>query len=142
MPAWPAYLLLVASIPLLVPTLPRRLGARVEPVATRTVTPRWIAVAAVATVLVPGVADRGVLGARQDASSRRSSQDFESGNILTPVDDGLRLDVRQDGTARRLTWTDGGPWRADVFYRVYRHDGPGDDTVCLLSGRCRLVTAS
>ena len=62
-------------------------------------------------------------------------QDFASGNILTPVDDGLRLDVQQDGAARDGSrWTDGGPWRADVFYRVYRHDGPGDDTVCLLSG--------
>ena len=41
--------------------------------------------------------------------------------------------MRRDGSSRRLTWTDGGPWRADVFYRVYRHDGPGDDTICLLS---------
>ena len=30
MPAWPAYLLLVASIPLLVPTLARRLGERCD----------------------------------------------------------------------------------------------------------------
>ncbi len=46
-------------------------------------------------------------------------QDFPSGNILTPVDTGVRLDVERDGTARRLTWTGGGPWRAKVFYRVY-----------------------
>ena len=31
MPAWPAYLLLFASIPLLIPTLARRLGERVQP---------------------------------------------------------------------------------------------------------------
>jgi len=61
-------------------------------------------------------------------------QDFDSGNILSPVDDSVQLDVQRDGSSRRLTWTDGGPWRADVFYRVYRHDGPGDDTICLQSG--------
>ncbi len=133
MPAWPAYLLLLASIPLLVPTLPRRLGARVQPVTSGPVTQRWIAIAAVATVLVPGVAiaASSALGKTQQ---KTVVQDFESGNILTPVDDGLRLDVQQEGPARRLSWTDGGPWRADVFYRVYRHDGPGDDTFCLLSG--------
>ena len=42
--------------------------------------------------------------------------------------------MRAEGTSRRLTWTSGGPWRADVFYRVYRHDGAGDDTICLPSG--------
>ena len=45
----------------------------------------------------------------------------------------MQLDVQRDGSSRRLTWTDGGPWHANVFYRVYRHDGPGDDTLCLLS---------
>jgi len=133
MPAWPAYLLLFASIPLLVPTLPRRLGARVQPVATRSATPRWIAVAAVLTVLIPGaaIAIASPLGKTQQ---KTVVQDFDSGNILTPVDEGLALEVRQEGTARRLTWASGGSWRADVFYRVYRHDGPGDDTICLQSG--------
>ena len=37
--------------------------------------------------------------------------------------------ARRGGSHGRV----GGPWRADVFYRVYRHDGPGDDTLCLLS---------
>jgi len=133
MPAWPAYLLLFASIPLLVPTLPRRLGARVAPVTSRPVASPWIAVAAIATVLVPGVAI-AASSALDETQQKTVVQDFESGNILTPVDDGLRLDAKQEGAARRLTWTEGGPWRSDVFYRVYRHDGPGDDTICLRSG--------
>jgi hypothetical protein len=133
MPAWPAYLLLFASIPLLVPTLPRRLGARVAPVTSRPVASHWIAVAAIATVLVPGVAI-AASSALDETQQKTVVQDFESGNILTPVDDGLRLDAKQEGAARRLTWTDRGPWRSDVFYRVYRHDGPGDDTICLRSG--------
>jgi hypothetical protein len=134
MPAWPAYLLLFATIPLLVPTLPRRLGDRVQPVATAATGPRWIALAAILTVLVPGAAI-AASSALPLTQQKTVVQDSESGNILTPVDEGVSLDVQQEGTARRLTWTGGGPWRADVFYRVYRHDGPGDDTICLKSGQ-------
>jgi hypothetical protein len=135
MPAWPAYLLLFASIPLLVPTLARRLGDRVLPRATTPVAPRWIAVAAVVTVLVPGIAIAisSPLG-RTEAQQQTVVQDFESGNILTPVDDGVQLAVQSDGASRRLSWTGGGSWRADVFYRVYRHDGSDEDTVCYQSG--------
>jgi hypothetical protein len=134
MPAWPAYLLLFASIPLLVPTLARRLGHRVGPVASTPVAPRWIAVAAVAAVLVPGlaIAASSPLG-EPEARTKTVVQEL-GGNILTPVDDSVRLVVRQDGSSRRLEWTGGGSWRAAVFYRVYRHDGPGDDTLCVLSG--------
>jgi hypothetical protein len=134
MPAWPAYLLLFASIPLLVPTLPRRLGHRVGPVTSTPVAPHWIAVAVVAAVLVPGlaIAASSPLG-KPEAQKETVVQEL-GGNILTPVDDSVRLEVRQDGSSRRLEWTSGGSWRADVFYRVYRHDGPGDDTLCVLSG--------
>ncbi len=133
MPAWPAYLLLFASIPLLVPTLARRLGDRVTPVTSRSVAPRWIVIAAVLGVLVPSIAIllSSPLGRIQDETV---VQDFPGGNILTPVDNAVGLEVQGSGPTRRLTWTSGGSWRADVFYRVYRHDGAGDDTVCLPSG--------
>jgi hypothetical protein len=134
MPAWPAYLLLFAAIPLLVPTLARRLGSRVAPTTSESASTRWIVVAAVATVLVPGVAIAASSPlSRQQAQDRTVVQDFPSGNILTPVDTGVRLDVQRDSSARKLTWTSGGPWRAKVFYRVYRYDGPGEDTKCFLS---------
>jgi hypothetical protein len=135
MPAWPAYLLLFASIPLLVPTLARRLGDRVLPPPTASIAPRWIAVAAVVLVLLPALAIvvSSPLG-RTEAQRQTVVQDFESGNILTPVDVGVRLAVRQEGASRRLSWTGGGSWRADVFYRVYRHDGSDEDTVCYQSG--------
>ncbi|HEX4746578.1 MAG TPA: hypothetical protein VFU99_06805 [Gaiellaceae bacterium] len=133
MPAWPAYLLLFASIPLLVPTAARRLGDRMRPVTVGAVRTRWIVVAATATVALPAlaIAISSPLGQTQE---RTVVQDFEGGNILTPIDAAVELAVRADGPARRLTWTGGGSWRADVFYRVYRHDGPGADTTCLLSG--------
>ena len=141
MPAWPAYLLLFASIPLLVPTLARRLGDRA---CSRRRPGRLAAL------------DRRRGRARDRARSRRSRsprprrsagrstqtvvQDFESGNILTPVDDGRRARRRaRRRTARRLTWTDGGPWRADVFYRVYRARRPGRRHGLLALGRRRLV---
>jgi len=136
MPAWPAYLLLFAAIPLLVPTLARRLGDRVQPAATTPVTIRWIGVAVAVAVVLPAVA----IAASSPLDKPRAQAKtvvqggFEDGNILTPVDGGVRLTVRQEGTARRLDWTGGGSWRADVFYRVYRHDGAGEDTVCYQTG--------
>jgi hypothetical protein len=133
MPAWPAYLLLFSTIPLLVPTLARRLGARVRPSTSTPVAPRWVVVAAIVTVVLPGVAV-ALSSPLGETQQKTVVQDFPSGNILTPVDDGVRIAVRQEGASRRLAWTQGGPWRADVFYRVYRHDGPGNDTTCYLSG--------
>jgi hypothetical protein len=132
MPAWPAYLLLFAAIPLLVPTFARRLGSRVEPATSEIVSTRWIVVATVATVLVPGlaIAASSPLGGTQQ---KTVVQDFPSGNILTPVDTGVRLNVQRDGPTRKLTWTSGGSWNAKVFYRVYRHDAPGADTQCVIS---------
>jgi hypothetical protein len=133
MPAWPAYLLLFATIPLLVPTAARALGDRVAPVTSGGLRTRWIVVAAVVALAIPAaaIAVSSPLGQTQ---TQTVVQNFEGGNILTPVDDGVRLEVTGSSSTRRLTWTSGGPWRAGVFYRVYRHDGPGADTNCLQSG--------
>jgi hypothetical protein len=133
MPAWPAYLLLFASIPLLVPTLARRLGERMQPPSSSNVSLRWIGVVAFATVVIPAVAIAASTPLEPPPTRAVVQGDFPEGNILTPVDRSVELEVVQAGADRRLTWTSGGPWRADVFYRVYRHDGPGEDTECLLS---------
>ena len=130
MPAWPAYLLLFASIPLLVPTLARRLGERLRPPAARPVRWRWVALTAAVSIGVPVAATAAAT--RTTPTSPAVVQEFESGNILTPVDTDLRLDVRSDSRGRRLVWTTT-TWRAGVFYRVYRADGPGPDTQCALS---------
>jgi hypothetical protein len=136
MPAWPAYLLLFATIPLLVPTLARRLGDRVQPPALGgPVAMRWVFVGAVLTVALPGAAIAiSAPLTRTEAQDKTVVQDFEGGNILTPVDTGVQLAVQQEGGSRRLSWTGGDSWRADVFYRVYRHDGSDEDTVCYQSG--------
>jgi hypothetical protein len=132
MPAWPAYLLLFASIPLLVPTLARRLGERMQPPSTSNVSLRWIVAVAVGTVAIPAVAI-AASSPFEPPPVKSIVQEFDNGNILTPVDDEVELRVERDVSGARLTWTSGGPWRADVFYRVYRHDGPGDDALCLPS---------
>jgi hypothetical protein len=120
MPAWPAYLLLFASIPLLVPTLARRLGERMRVPVSRPVAPRWVAAAAVLSLLVPGV----VIAASSplEGPELALTQDDAGNFILTSVDTsvGLRAETTPGGT--RLTWDDDAR-RADVFYRVYRTVG-------------------
>ena len=131
MPAWPAYLLLFAAIPLLVPTLARRLGERIRPPKTIAIQWRWVGVAAIAAVVVP----LGVIAASDPVTPPTPAiiQPTESGaNILTPVDDGIETQVERTGTSVRVSWTPSS-WRAAIFYRVYRSDGPEDDTQCVQS---------
>ncbi|TML71736.1 MAG: hypothetical protein E6G11_06495 [Actinobacteria bacterium] len=130
MPAWPAYLLLFAAIPLLVPTLARQLGDRIRPPASKPIRPRWVVLAAVVTVAVPAVAT--ATSSRIHPPTPAVVQEFPSGNILTPVDKGIHVRTERVASGQRITWTDG-PWRAKVFYRVYRSFHSGKDIECALS---------
>jgi len=120
MPAWPAYLLLFASIPLLVPTLARRLGNRLRAPSLSPVAWRWIVVAAVLTVVVPAaaIAASSPVAGPEDAVFQDDAGNF----ILTPIDEGVELQVARTDSGQRLSWTSG-PWLGDVFYRVYRSEG-------------------
>ena len=125
MPAWPAYLLLLAAIPLLVPTLARRLGERMRAPAAPPVARRWIAVVAALTVLIPASAI--AVSSPLEGPALALTQDDVGNFILTSVDDSVELRVERVAEGHRLTWDDG-PWRANVFYRVYRAEG--DDVDC------------
>jgi hypothetical protein len=129
MPAWPAYLLLVASIPLLVPRLASSLGPRSDPPQSSRISPRWVAITAVLTLVVPAAATAASSQIRPP-SPPALVQDLGSSAILTPVDTGIQLEVQPVGRSNVLRWTVDGSWRADVFYRVYRKDGGGDDLLC------------
>jgi hypothetical protein len=134
MPAWPAYLLLLASIPLLIPTLARRLGDRMRAPAAAAVRLSWVAVAAVLTLAVPFAA---TAAATRIAPPDMPAilQQFESGTtILTPVDEEIELAAVREGDAVRLRWEEGSTWRAEVFYRVYRTDRAGSDLQCVTEG--------
>ncbi len=132
MPAWPAYLLLLASIPLLVPTLARRLGERtLPPQAPAPVSRRWIAVAAVLTIGVPAAATAASEQIEPPAPAALVQTTASETTILTPVDDEIELRAERVGAAQRLSWSGDGPWRANVFYHVYRTDGPVSDIECV-----------
>ena len=131
MPAWPAYLLLFASIPLLVPTLARRLGARVTAPAYTDVRWRWVGVAAGLLVVLPAAATAA--SSRISPPTPTIAQEQPDGStLLTPIDESARLTVTRVGNAARLAWADG-PWRAGVFYRVYRSARPDGDLQCATS---------
>jgi hypothetical protein len=131
MPAWPAYLLLFASVPLLVPTLARRLGARVAAPACTQVRWHWIGVAAALLVVLPAAATAA--STRIAPPTPTISQEQPDGStLLTPIDESMQLTLTRVGNAARLAWTDE-PWRASVFYRVYRATRPDGDLQCATS---------
>ncbi len=127
MPAWPAYLILFAAIPLLVPTLARRLGDRLRPLEFRPLEFRWVVVAAVLAVAIPAVAIAA--SSPSTRPERAVFQDDVDNFILTPIDDDVVLEGERTSAGQRLSWTPGGPWLGDVFYRVYRLD-EGPDVEC------------
>ena len=118
MPAWPAYLIVFAAIPLLVPTLARRLGDRVLPTLAKPLAWRWVVVAAMLTIAVPTVAI--VASAPSTRPERAVFQDDGGNFIMTPIAENVDLEVRRTEDGGLVSWTPGGPWRGDVFYRVYR----------------------
>ena len=124
MPAWPAYLILLAAIPLLVPTFQRRLGERLEPPRPRPV-PAWaVVVAAALLAVVPLVA---VTAATVQRGPDRA---VTYRNVLTPVDSSyVRMRAVRHGPAVRLAWEDRGGFRP-AFYVVLRTKGAGPDVDC------------
>ncbi len=80
------------------------------------------------TVVVPWRRHRGVDAARA-AADQGGRPGLRGRRTSSPRSTTASSSASSErGPGPRLSWTDGGPWRADVFYRVYRHDGPGDDT--------------
>lgn len=137
MPGWPAYVLLAAAIPFLVPGLYRRAASHAEPPPAReTVRRRWVAVAAVPLAFLPIV---WVAAARPiHDESRAVLQDTGSTQMLTPVDPSIVVRVTPDGEARVITWDD--PHRrAKVFYRVFRTLGAEPDVLCDTKGAADCV---
>jgi hypothetical protein len=135
MPAYPAYLLLFVSLPLLVPSLAR--AARRLPVAPppRPLGRRTLAALAVIFVLVP-LAMIAIPRAISDDDPGAISVN----GILVPVNDELRVTVAADGPKRTLTWTHPDFGSTAVFYRVFRTEAGGADLDCIgdAARECRL----
>lgn len=125
LPAAPAYLLLVAAIPLLVPGLGRRLGEAAPAGVPR---PRrgLLAGAAAVGVFVPLVWI--ALASPQDTPDRA----VIANGILVRVDGELRPEVAADAGGATLTWS-AEKYAEPTFYRVLRAP-VGSDSVCVETG--------
>jgi hypothetical protein len=124
MPALPAFVLLVAAVPLLVPTFLDRMGPRLAPVPGRRPGLRttggivaFLAIVPIAWILA---ADSFHLQRQPGSSGAYLIPELVVSDIGVPVDPAvIDLRVRRVGDANVLTWTDSTS-RARTFYRVYR----------------------
>jgi hypothetical protein len=116
-PAWPAYFLLVASIPLLVPVWGVRLAERFPAAAARSL--RWrrpVPIAAATLLVVAPLLLVAVLPpARGDQTAKLPLNDLF---IPTEQDFGLRAEAAGEGL--RLRWRPPPSESADTFHVVYR----------------------
>ncbi|MGZ4462628.1 MAG: hypothetical protein ACXVZP_07295 [Gaiellaceae bacterium] len=116
MPAWPAYLMLVVSLPLLVPRigrlLPDRFPVRPGRIAWRSpVVPAGSFVLA----LVPLLAVSFLPVLHQKSELR-----IHESNLLVPVSSRLQLRLTHSGRNVSLRWRREGGGSSQVFYRVFR----------------------
>ena len=140
MPAFPAFFLLAASIPLLVPEGPRaesRSGCFpvARPRSPGACSPAWGSCSSLLPLLVISFVS---------PLSREQPEAITIGSIMTPVDPSIEVDVRADGARRTLTWTHRDFGATKVFYRVFRTAADGLDFDCLAEGSpdCRFPDAA
>jgi hypothetical protein len=116
MPAWPAYLMLVVSLPLLVPSAGPRLAVRFPAVPSRV---GWrsplFGLAVLVLVLVPLLAVSFLPVLRQPTDLR-----IRQANLLVPVSSAFQLQADRSDGAVTLRWRRVGGGGARVFYRIFR----------------------
>jgi hypothetical protein len=128
MPAYPAFLLLCATVVLLVPgALPR-----LQPVPARELSDRASLAAVIVATLLFAIAPLAAVAAADPlrSSSPRAVTYIEN---LTPVTSGFDLRIQRARDGSRLTWSSPASKRAAVFYVVFRSRRV-DDTSCSASG--------
>jgi hypothetical protein len=146
MPALPAFALLTASLPLLVPTFLERMGPRLAPLPGRRPglhsTIAVVAFLAIVPIVVLLASDQVFVSQQPGSSGAYLIRELVVDGIGVPADPGVvSLDVRRVGDANELTWSDSTK-RARTFYRVYRSSPSRgfSEMVCELRGgsRCDL----
>jgi hypothetical protein len=122
MPAFPAFILLLASVPLLLPHMPARLRAWRPSFVQPSVRLRWKAVAA-ALVVTAAAPLAAIAAARTHGAVDRTT----IGQNFVPVP--ANIDLHLTASVRRrqvvLTWSHPRPLGGPVFYRIWRADNPG-----------------
>ena len=136
MPSFPAYLLLTASVVLLVP------GVRARPARESfTLTGRRATIALAAAVAVFAVLPLGVIAATPVLKDGGRQAVIFDDNLL-PVSSDVRLQANTANGAVRLSWHARKPRATDVFFRVLRAKG-STDVLCAgtrAADQCRLYT--
>jgi hypothetical protein len=125
MPAYPAYFLLFASLPLLVPGVLSRIKRGALPSLPRSIGRRTLIAVGVLFVALPLVA----VAAPQQLDAD-NPQAVSINTILTPVDEAIRVTVTPEGARRTVTWEHPGFGPTKVFYKVYRTEFQGEDVEC------------
>ena len=116
MPAFPAYLLLAASVPLLAPTYGRELADRFATAPLRGhLGNRRLGAAIAVFALVPLL----IVVAIRPAHSRAAVKIFPDG-VFLPIDRGFHANAAVNGTEVDLSWPSKEGSTAKVFYRVLR----------------------
>jgi hypothetical protein len=123
MPAFPAFILGLASVPLLLPHAPRRLKpwrpAFAEPPAHLR---RWLVVAG---VVISAVIPLTAFAAAQTKGGTAQAASLSGGTMPIPANVDLQLRARRSGPGVQLSWRGtrsvGGP----AFYRVWRAPAKG-----------------
>jgi hypothetical protein len=116
MPAYPAFVLLLASVPLLVPGAPQRLPSWRPAFASPSLRVRWglIGTVVLVTAVIPLVA---IAAAGTEGTDRAVlNQTF----MPVPVGRDLGLTAKVSGRSVRLDWRVSKPLGGPVFYRVWR----------------------
>jgi len=115
--AGPAFLMLLAALPLLLPRMPQRLRRSAPtPWAPPRVRIGAIAASVALFALVP-------LGFATVATPLRASDGLAyvvANNVPVPVDDGIHLTATASGGSVALSWPAAHPSGGRVFYRVFR----------------------
>jgi len=127
MPSFPAFVLLLASLPLLLPGVSRRLGAPRPAFAEPSQRTKAVLVGAAAVVF--GLYPLALVAA---ASPLRgpSPQAYEVDQLLNPVDGGLRLTASAHAQTVRLSWRAASQFGGNVIYQVMRTNAPAGGTAC------------
>lgn len=135
MPALPLYMLLVSAVPLLVPTLPRRIAPWLEPAPSRwRPSSRFVGAVAAIAGIVP------FLFVALATPSKGTERSLVVNDILVPVDGAaIRATSTRTKAGVTLTWVDKTA-NAETFYRLYRSDGDNPAYVCSTAPaeRCEL----
>jgi hypothetical protein len=115
MPAFPAFVVLVAAVPLLVPGL----RARIAPPKAWRVPRRLVVAVFVSLVALLSVFPIALVAATKPIRAPRPSA-FEVNSILVPESSAIRLHPQASRGVVRLDWTAARPSTSSVFYSIYR----------------------